>query len=202
MGNNKKKKGGAAAPKRDARGYGQQQQRQPQRQAASSSNSSGVSTLKVTTLTQNHLDQVLISMEEDEHPSSSSSFATATAAVGGPSDRFVKRLSNIYDRLKDSTFTDEQIGRVVSALGYGVTLEGALDYLCFLLSTSELPVLFTEGSVRDDLASASTSASLEVIAPQPLLPSSAPPPPLRLCLLCASAIHKKRPSRISPRRPF
>jgi hypothetical protein len=167
----KKKKGGGgggAAPKRDARGYGQQQPTTP-------STSSGVSsTLRVTTATQSHLDQVLVSMEDHDPSSSTTNAAAAAAGTGagadvGPSDRFVKRLSNVYDRLKEASFMDEPIERAIVALGYNVTLESALDYLCLHLSAAELPPLFTEGSVRDDLASTSSSAALEVIVPQPNL---------------------------------
>lgn len=196
-----KKKKGSSAPKRDARGYGQQAQpqQQPKQPFSSrpSSSSGGTSTLRVTTATQTRLDQVLISMEGEEGspneslaalpttgPSSASAAAgggggndmNTDAAVVGPSDRFVKRLSNVYDRLRDAGFRDEQIGRAAAALGYSITLETALDYLCFHLATAELPPLFTEGSVRDDLAATSTSASLEVIAPAPL-PSSIVPAP-------------------------
>ncbi|KAL9184942.1 hypothetical protein ACHAXT_002719 [Thalassiosira profunda] len=80
-----------------------------------------------------------------------------------PSDRFATRLSNAVDRLDELGFTNSHVEQVVKALGYEITVEGALDWLCLHLPTLELPALFTDGVVRQDLTEVTTAESLTVV---------------------------------------
>ena len=84
---------------------------------------------------------------------------TAATVTTGPSDRFTKRMGTIYDNLTELGFAFPQIQRAVQALGYSITLETGLDWLCVHLSTTELPALFTEGQVRDDITAATAATA-------------------------------------------
>ncbi|XP_078172951.1 RNA helicase family protein isoform X1 [Carex rostrata] len=83
-------------------------------------------------------------------PSSSS----LTFGVGGSSGdgasgetraQKVKRLTNVYDKLSIEGFTSDQIEKSLSSLGETATFEEALDWLCFNLQGSELPLKFSTG---------------------------------------------------------
>jgi hypothetical protein len=158
----------------DARGYQQggggipqqQQQQQAQRvvvtKKASSSRMPAAAddapkVVPVTASTHQDLEQLLETLlrlnssTDDNNVSSSANgdkqSTTATTAI--PSDRFFKRMSTIYDRLTEYGFTLDQMKQAVGALGYDITVELALDWLCLHLSTQELPPLFTEGLIRE-----------------------------------------------------
>lgn len=88
---------------------------------------------------------------------------TPSSVAAAPSDRFPSKLSNIIDKLDELEFKDSQIEQCVLSLQYEITLEGALDYLCLNIPTLELPPLFTEGSLREDLKSETTAESLVVL---------------------------------------
>ncbi|KAJ3700380.1 hypothetical protein LUZ61_004085 [Rhynchospora tenuis] len=57
----------------------------------------------------------------------------------------VKRLRNVYDKLSLEGFTPDQIEKSLSSLGESATFETALDWLCFNLPGSELPLKFSTG---------------------------------------------------------
>ena len=88
--------------------------------------------------------------------------STDTSSV--PSNRFLSRLSNIVFQLDELGFTEDQIEKAALALRYEITLENALDYLCLNLDTLELPALFTEGSLREELNTETTADSLVVVS--------------------------------------
>jgi hypothetical protein len=67
------------------------------------------------------------------------------------------------DKLDELGFTNDQIEQAAIALQYDITLENALDYLCLHVNTTELPPLFTEASLREDLMTVSTAESLVVV---------------------------------------
>ena len=60
-------------------------------------------------------------------------------------------------------FTEAQIEQTVLALQYEITLENALDYMCLNFDTLELPSLFTEVKLREDLNTETTVESLVVV---------------------------------------
>jgi hypothetical protein len=83
-------------------------------------------------------------------------------------------MSTIYDRLMACNFTLAHIQQAVraraAAVGYDVTLELALDWLCLHLSTQDLPPLFTEGHMRafhnnQNNHAATTATPLVLVAP-------------------------------------
>ncbi|CAB9507370.1 DExH-box ATP-dependent RNA helicase DExH7, chloroplastic [Seminavis robusta] len=76
--------------------------------------------------------------------------STSTSVYEYDPDRFWKKLVGLHATLDHWGFSLGQMERAVAALGYGVTLESALDWLCLHLDTQELPPLFTEGTVRLD----------------------------------------------------
>lgn len=96
-------------------------------------------------------------------------FSTATSLASTdsaniPSNRFPSKLSNVVFQLDELGFTEAQTERAVLALRYEITLENALDYLCLNLDTLELPPLFTEGSLREELNTETTADSLVVVS--------------------------------------
>ena len=86
------------------------------------------------------------------------------SAAAGPSDRFPSKLSNIMDKLEELGFTEAQIEQTALALQYEITLENALDYLCLNIDTLELPSLFTEVKLREDLNTETTAESLVIVS--------------------------------------
>jgi hypothetical protein len=85
-------------------------------------------------------------------------------ANAAPSNRFPSKLANIVDRLDELGFTETQIEQAAVGLRYEITLENALDYLCLNIDTFELPPLFTEGSLREELNTKTTAESLVVVS--------------------------------------
>jgi len=85
--------------------------------------------------------------------------------------RFVSKIAVIFDRLTDRGFLFDDIQRSMEALGSGVTYELALEWLVMHLKTEELPPLFTEGSVRDDVQQETSAAELTVVSVNPALTS-------------------------------
>ena len=80
--------------------------------------------------------------------------------------RFVPKLTKTIDRLIELGFrydpgdddpTEKEdknsfhLEEMVAALGYGITLESALDWLCINVPTLDLPPLFTDGNLRNSL---------------------------------------------------
>ncbi len=62
--------------------------------------------------------------------------------------KFHNKLSTITSKLETLSITPSQIESVVTALQYEITLEKALDWLCWNLDTDDLPRLFVDGRVR------------------------------------------------------
>ena len=92
--------------------------------------------------------------------------------------RLYRKLYSIHDTLDQLGFAFEHMEKVVTALGRDITLESALDWLCLHLKTQDLPPLLTEGSVREQETSVSggtatttTSSSLTVLRPTPVVES-------------------------------
>jgi len=81
-----------------------------------------------------------------------------------PSNRFSSKLSNIVDKLDELSFTETQIERTVLALQYEITLESALDYLCLNVDTLELPPLFTDRGLREELKTETIVESFVVLS--------------------------------------
>ncbi|CAJ1934420.1 unnamed protein product [Cylindrotheca closterium] len=147
-----------AQKRKDARGYSQgnqTQQRQPQP-------ASTKGTTSLTAKTHNEIRDLLGNLDVNDTNAAHGGNTMVDTATG-PSNRFESRLSNVVDRLKDLGFTDSHIERVVVALRYEITLELALDWLCLHLETLELPTLFTDGTLRDNLATVTTEGSLTVL---------------------------------------
>ena len=146
----KKKKG-----RQDARGYGQGPSTKPASKPASAPTITSTNVSSRTHYTLVDLVELLQQQEEKE--------TCDAPAIAG--DRFVKKLTLIHDRLEELGFDFETIQRVVVALGYGITLELALDWLCWHLPTQDLPSILTEGAVRDAEEPNAPAASLTVVAP-------------------------------------
>ena len=62
--------------------------------------------------------------------------------------KFHNKLTSITSKLETLSITPSQIESVVTALQYEITLEKALDWLCWNLDTDDLPRLFVDGRVR------------------------------------------------------
>ena len=62
--------------------------------------------------------------------------------------KFHNKLTTITSKLETLSITPSQIESVVTALQYEITLEKALDWLCWNLDTDDLPRLFVDGRVR------------------------------------------------------
>jgi ATP-dependent RNA helicase DHX29 len=69
----------------------------------------------------------------------------------------------MVDRLLGLGFVDSQIERTVQELGFRMTLETALDWLCLNIPTVELPALFTDADLRDSFTTVTTADSLTVL---------------------------------------
>jgi hypothetical protein len=95
---------------------------------------------------------------------SNSSIHQPSEYTTGPSDRFPSKLANIVSRLDELGFTERQIEQTALALRYDITLENALDYLCLNVDTLELPSLFTDGSLREELNTKTTAESLVIVS--------------------------------------
>jgi ATP-dependent RNA helicase DHX29 len=149
MGRKKK----SAQKKKDARGYVQGPQKEQ-----SSSEAAKKTTTSVSTKTHEDIKKLLGTLEKGaETPNNEKS------TIITPSDRFASRLTNVVDRLEELGFSDPQIEQVVTALTYDITLDNALDWLCLYLNTLELPILFTDGRLRNSLSEITTSESLTVL---------------------------------------
>lgn len=90
----------------------------------------------------------------------------------GPSDRFKRRMTTIYDKLVHDPphyFTHQQLEMAAVALGYEITLELALDWLCLNLPVEELPPILTDDmAVRSSPTTTNKDGGvLQVIAPLP-----------------------------------
>jgi ATP-dependent RNA helicase DHX29 len=180
----KQKGGGSTKP--DARGYQQGQVAAKNRpsmaatvstfyntttsktaSASATKNIKGDRILSITPSIHRDLEDLLQTLRIDDDGDRPKARVDPSICVG-PSDRFTKRMSNIYYRLKELGFAYEQIHLVVVKLGYTISLEGALDWLCVHLKTEQLPALFTEGQVRDFLNVEEThqaKPSLTVLTP-------------------------------------
>jgi ATP-dependent RNA helicase DHX29 len=164
MGKSNKGKGKRAV---DARGYGQSAINTTNTNTATTSTSQVAKPSSTAVIgsrdksQQKHenIKSLVAKLREDEASStivqqanntdnvSSSSANTVTVS----SDRFVSKLKSIVNRLMDLGFKDEQLDLAVQQLGFDITLESALDYLCLNVPTLELPPLFTDGQLRDSL---------------------------------------------------
>ena len=171
---------------KDARGYSQSQGGPSKGNAASSSNNIKPSKKAPSVSTKTHHDmkellnqfgnvnvahQGTNNMIESTALTSSSSKPTSTSGTNNrmmipPSDRFQTKLTNIVNTLDTLQFTPTQIELVITSLQYQVTLESALDWLCLHLSTLDLPALFTDGELRQDMGQVTTVDSLVVVLKQ------------------------------------
>ena len=140
---------------------------------ATSSNNSASHQTTVSSKDHNELLRLLVALDDEDHSMIASTDATNSNSYISP-DRFYKKLFNIYDTLTQLGFSFETIQRVVVTLGYAITLETALDWLCLHLSTEDLPPLLTEGSVRErerllqSNGTAGSGKALEVLKPTKL----------------------------------
>ena len=89
--------------------------------------------------------------------------STPLGDVGVQSDRFLSKLGNIVDSLDRLGFAPGQIEAAVTALRYGVTLEQSLDWLCLNSDTKELPTLFVDVKLKNELNTSTTPESLSVV---------------------------------------
>jgi len=151
----------------DARGYSQGgggPQQSSNNNATTNNNKSKAPS--VSTKTHNEMKDLLGQFDGNNHNGVSETMTTTnntSSSTVRPSDRFISRLSNIIDRLDELGFTPTQVEHAVKALGYEITLETALDWLCLNLNTLELPALFTDGDLRQDLSTVTTVDSLTVL---------------------------------------
>ena len=74
--------------------------------------------------------------------------AKTTATTSTACTKFHNKLTTITSKLETLSITPSQIESVVTALQYEITLEKALDWLCWNLDTDDLPRLFVDGRVR------------------------------------------------------
>lgn len=75
------------------------------------------------------------------------------------SKRFFKRIENLYDKLIECKFSEDQVRKVIEGLvssapqaklqGGIFSMENALDWLCLNLTAEELPSRFTDEESRD-----------------------------------------------------
>jgi ATP-dependent RNA helicase DHX29 len=138
------------ARRNDARGYGNTPQHQQGGSAAAAAATSSSAKVQVSSRTHTGLKDLLGELDDQNNSSLTSPTSTSVAVVV-ESDRFASKLQNIVGRLEDDfRFSFHHVEQVAQALGYEITLDTALDWLCLQLTTQELPALFTEGSVRDD----------------------------------------------------
>lgn len=118
---------------------------------------------------QNHQDLLnLLGALDDEDHVPSSTFENVAETWISP-ERFHKKIYYIHDTLDQLGVSFENIKKSVEALGYEITLEKSLDWLCLHLQTQDLPPLLTEGHVRErekvEQSSTATS-SLIVLKPK------------------------------------
>jgi ATP-dependent RNA helicase DHX29 len=166
MGKSKKKK------RNDVRGYGAGKgPKIPASQSAASSKDmvvtkqthEGIQSL-VDRLKSSQIDPVF--QNSSVGTSKNENSAPPAPPTANSTIRFVPKLTKIVDRLIDLGFrydaeNDESVAdkknnnchleAMVVALGYGITLESALDWLCLNVPTLELPPLFTDGNLRNNL---------------------------------------------------
>mmetsp|Transcript_12968 Transcript_12968/g.29836 ORF Transcript_12968/g.29836 Transcript_12968/m.29836 type:complete len:1347 (+) Transcript_12968:199-4239(+) len=83
--------------------------------------------------------------------------------VAVQSDRFSSKLGNIVDTLDRLGFASDRIEAAVTALRYGVTLEQSLDWLCLNSDTKDLPTLFVDVKLKNEINAAPTAESLSVV---------------------------------------
>lgn len=134
----------------------------------------------ITTITQDDISPLELPSSEiskqtnDDSPLAPPKAETIDKVV---SKRFFKKIENLYDRLIQCKFSEDQIDQVVEGLGNNssalrtsdlYTLESALDWLCSHVPTENLPPLFTDQDVREAVPRAITS--IEVIRPIPQAP--------------------------------
>ena len=207
MGKSKKKKN-----RNDTRGYGGAKgpQNGPSQSAASSKDV--VVTKQTHEGIQSLVDQLKSSQIQSNMPDDnaknallSSSTASSAPPTAESTIRFIPKLTKIVDRLIDLGFEydpDEDtnttkpksdrcfLEEMVAALGYGITLETALDWLCLNVPTLELPPLFTDGNLRNNLlheerqgtasedhtSSSSSLTVLKFVSSTPLTESRSVPP--------------------------
>ena len=139
---------------------------------AAANNTAVKSTSAVSSQDHQDLLHLLGALDDEDHSATSARGCAPPTTYISP-DRFYKKVFNIHDTLDQLGFSFETIQKVVVALGYDITLETALDWLCLHLSTQDLPPLLTEGSVREQEQQSSvtgatpttTSTSLEVLTP-------------------------------------
>lgn len=168
MGKSKKKK------QNDSRGYGggKGPQAAPSQSAVSSNDV--VVTKQTHEGIQSLVDQLRSSEIDRIHQKGNAISVGKINNSGAPAPptadstiRFVPKLTKIVDRLidlgfrydadpdaDDATRKDKDrlyLEEMVAVLGYGITLESALDWLCLNVSTLELPLLFTDGNLRNNL---------------------------------------------------
>ena len=78
---------------------------------------------------------------------------TALENIGDGTDfnavKLRRRVGSIYDSLTEFGFDFSQIRDAITACSTKVTLNLALDWLCYYIPTTELPTLFTEGQIRE-----------------------------------------------------
>jgi hypothetical protein len=157
----KKKKGNMRT--NDSRGYGQS--------SAAAAAAATVSASSVTAISSEKHDgmkSLLHQMsstggEASTRTASSSAARSSLTSAAVASDRFASRLQGVVDRLVDLGFANHHLDAVVPALGYSITLESALDWLCLRVDTMELPALFTDGRLRESLSTITTNDSLTVL---------------------------------------
>ena len=135
----------------DARGYGQQQGKP----STSSKTNTSAAAPVVSSKTHDGLKDLLGQLGGEP--------ATFSNGNAESSNRFVSKLTSIVHRLQELGFSAAQVEKVAIALGYDLTLESCLDWLCLHSQTLELPALFTDGRVRDSLMTVTTEDSLTVL---------------------------------------
>jgi len=121
--------------------------------------------VQITTKSHEYLEELLETLQTDNIPAHAPPHRSPSQPVNV--NRFRKKLATICGDLLRVGFAWNQIQDCVVAVGYDLTLETALDWLCLSLPTPELPALFTEGQVRDDSRSNVNKVvnSLSVVAP-------------------------------------
>lgn len=163
MGKSKKKK------RNDARGYGGGKVPQGATSQSAASSKDVVVTKQTHEGIQSLVDKLKSRDIGSVNQKATASFVASTNGAASTADstiRFVPKLTKIIDRLIDLGFKYDPsdggdstrnsnsthfVEEMVAVLGYGISLESALDWLCLNVPTLELPPLFTDGNLRNNL---------------------------------------------------
>ncbi|XP_034701213.1 DExH-box ATP-dependent RNA helicase DExH7, chloroplastic isoform X2 [Vitis riparia] len=119
----------------------QQQNKPSSSKSKSKSQTSAGPKLQISAENENRLRRLLLNSGRSG-PASSPAPADDTLSKA----QKAKKLRSVYEKLSCEGFSNDHIELALSALKEGATFESALDWLCFNLSSNELPLKFSSGT--------------------------------------------------------